>query len=308
MAKNKFNLYLNEFVKNQYTLVVEENLQALLRGVPLLQLYNINQFTYPFGWRVGKKNNLEILKHNYEHINDVKLEVEKRNTNPFCMITTSYYDKIDEYTLMSVINSTNRKMVIVLKNEDVINDNKLKSFIRPIKETNLIFSNFSIDYNTLFNDTINYLVDKCGFKIQLPNSMNLYLQYLAFITCKIFDTNVKRTYDFINYLLDDSFNPLYFSIVKILNEAKYNNLSKIIDKICKIFGYYFELSTYELKKISDKIRSNYYENKFELNYWLENNNKNKKLIKKIIKLNDTLKEPVRSRLLFHWNMIINHFY
>jgi len=305
MGLNKFELYKKEFQNNNYVLLIEENMSSMLRTISLLQIYGIQNFTYPYGWRIGESKVQEIIKHNFEHISEIKENNSENINTPFCMITSSKYDNIAEYSIMSLINKSKRKMIIVLKEDDTIN-RKLKGFIRPISETELIFSNTKIHYNTLYNDTIEYFVENSNFESIIHNCMNLYLQYVAFILQDLFEFNNKNSFEFLNFLLEESFNPLYFSIVKIINGIKFKDKSKIVEKIGNNLGYNFNLTNYEIKKLKDIVLENYYENKLEIEYWVGINNQRRKLVKKIQEKSNSLKDPIRSGLLYHWNSIINH--
>ncbi|MHA1396008.1 MAG: hypothetical protein ACTSRZ_21095 [Promethearchaeota archaeon] len=308
MINNPIDYYNKEFSSNKYILIIEENVQSLLRSIPFLQLFGINKFTYPLSWRKPHKfYEFSPVNHGFYHIDNVKEKFESSSTDRFCMITSSYYDNLlPKHSLISMFNiKTNNPFFIVLKENDATST-ILRGFVRPLKETVVINENYYNYYRIMYNDVIGYLEREFDFTSSLNQSMNFYLNLLAFVYYKIYQIEFNGIVDLILYLIEDSLNPLCLSIVLVLDKVSKNLKNVTLKEICENFKYHFELNKQEISKITDYILEKYETNKLDLDYWYDKFDMNKDYIDKIIQLLGKLKEPLRGVAKFHWEIIYNH--
>ncbi|UJG43117.1 MAG: hypothetical protein K9W46_12175 [Candidatus Heimdallarchaeum endolithica] len=285
-----FDTYINIISRNNYVLIIEENIDSLLRCIPLLQLLNINHFTYPYSWSHPHKSIFfNFVKHDFIHITDVKKGFSSEENSPYCMITTALHEKLmPEYSISSMLNlKKNCPFVIVLTENDASSE-ILYGFIRPLKETNLIHKNYYIYYTDLYEEIISFLEKSSFFQINFDKTMNLYLNLVAFIYSEVNNMEFNDIVELIIFLIEDVVNPFYYSIAAILENVKIAHKHLLLENICDNFSYFFEMDKHELRKIKNYIIEVYEANKLDYHFFLEKYEKSRNYLEEIRKLQEEI--------------------
>jgi len=298
--------YTNIISKNSYVLIIEENIDSLLRCIPLLKLLNIDYFTYPYSWSHPYKSIFfSVVEHDFVHITDIRKEFLLKNY-PFCMITTALHEKLmPEYSISSMLNLKKTCPFVIVLTENDASSEILYGFVRPLKETNLIHENYYIYYTDLYNEITSFLEKNSAFQVSFDKTLNLYLNLIAFIYSEVNNIEFNDIVELIIFLIDDVINPFYHSIAVNLENIQTAHKHLLLENICDNFSYFFEMDKHELRKIKNYIIDVYEANRLDYHFFLEKYGQSRNYIEKIRDLQERIGNSAGGVLLSQLKTMFN---
>jgi len=306
MLKNKIEYYANEIRSNDFILIIEEDITALLRSIPLLNLLGIDAYTYPYSWRkTAHFHHFSPFEHNFLFIQKMKESMISNENLKYCMITTYFHDTHQsQHSISSLINiKSNSKVSFVLKNEDA-SKKFMKGFVRPLNETEIFHKNTMINYPDLFKDILSSF--QHNYNSSLQCSMNLYLHLMALIYKRIHGISCNTPKDLLKAFIDEPANPFLARIIAILEEYGVKLRNAALRDIVSNFKYHFELDNREINELLSYYLFKFEETDLDLSYWVEAIQKNKNTVNKIIAIIETFEEPIKGMMISHWKTLTSH--
>jgi len=306
MLKRKFDYYSNEFETNKFILIIEEDITALLRSIPLLNLLGVDAYTYPYSWRrIAHFHQFSSVEHEFKHIQEMKESTSIDEKNKYCMITTHFHDTHQsEHSLSSLINvKSNSNFCFVLKKEDTSNK-FMKGFVRPLDETEIFHKNLTIDYLDLYRDISNSLLQRYDSSIQC--SMNLYLHLMSIIYKKILGISCRTPMELLKAFIDYPTNPFVARLVHSLEKYGVNFRNTALRDIVDNFKYHFELDSNEVNKLRSYYLTEFEKTDLDVAYWLEAIQKDNNMVNEILTFIEKFNQPIKGMMISHWKTLTNH--